>query len=607
MADDPVAQHQGCGQHHQNDHHADQCAAGDQQADALQQLHLTDGSHTDGGGKEGQAAGQDGLAAVLQRLLGGFLRCAAKGALLVVTGGHQDGVVHGSTQLDGANDDACNEGQLRTGEVRDAHVDGDGGFNAGHQQRRDGNALEGNGDDDQNGHDGPDVDVLEVHISHFDQVFRHGTLAGDDALGVNGLDEGNHLVQLVVDGVRASLIRAVGKDQLVAAGLQDLHDAVGKQLGLEARAGDGIQPYHLRNAIHVLEFIAQVAHLGGSQVVMHQNEVAGGHAEVLAQLVGAHDAGQVLRQGVEQGVVHLGLVLRDGKGDEDEDKDNHDGHRVVGNKVAELFQLGDHGAVLVLFHPFIKGKDQGGQDDHGADDAEGNALCHDKADIAAQRQTHGTQCQEACNGGQAGSGDGGHGLADGAGHGLLVGRAQLLFFLIAVQQEDGEVHRDTQLQHGGQCFGDVADLAQKDVGAEVVRNGEQKTQHEQQRGDGAFQRKEQHQKAGTHGDQDVHGHFLIDQCLGVLQDNAHTAEEAVLAQQLFDLSDGFHGLVAGAGGVKADDQHGGIVFAEHELLYIGGQHLGGDAGVDNIAEPEGLGHAGNSLDVLLHGDQFVCG
>ena len=340
---------------------------------------------------------------------------------------------------------------------------------------------------------------------------------------------------------------------------------------------------------------------------MHQNEVAGGHAEVLAQLVGAHDAGQVLRQGVKQGVVDLGLVLRDGKGDEDEDKDNHDGHRVIGNKVAELFQLGDHGAVLVLFHPFIKGKDQGGQDDHGADDTEGNALCHNKADIAAQRQAHGTQCKEARDCGQAGSGDGGHGLADGAGHGFLVGRAQLLLFLIAVQQEDGEVHRDTQLQHGGQCFGDVADLAQKDVGAEVVRNGEQKTQHEQQRGDGAFQRKEQHQKAGTHGDQDVHGHFLIDQCLGVLQDNAHTAEEAVLAQQLFDLSDGFHGLVAGAGGVKADDQHGGIVFAEHELLHIGGQHLGGDAGVDHIAEPEGLGHAGNSLDVLLHGDQFVCG
>ena len=556
----------------------------------------------DGGGKEGQAAGQDGLAAMFQRLLGGFLRGAAKGALLVVTGGHQDGVVHGSAQLDGADDDAGDEGQLRTGKVRDAHIDGNCGFDAGNQQHRDGNALEGDGDDGENRQNRPDVDVLEVHIGDLDQVLGHGTFTGDDALGVHGLDETDHLVQLVVDGVGAGLVGTVGQNQLVAAGLQDLHHAVGQQLGIKARAGDGIQAHHLGDAVHILEFVAQVGHLGSGQVVMHQNEVAGGHAEVLAQLVGAHDAGQILGQGVEQGVVHAGLVLRNGKGDKDEDKDDHDGHGMLGNKVAQLGQPGDDGAVLVFFYPPIKGKDQRGQDDHGADDAQCHALCHDKADIAAQRQTHGAQSQEACNGGQAGSGDRGHGLADSAGHGLLIGGAQLLFFLIAVQQEDGEVHRNAQLQHGGKRLGDVADLAQQDVGAEVVRNGEQKTQHEQQRGDGAFQREEQHQQAGTHGDQDVHGHFLIDQCLGVLQDNAHTAEEAVLAQQLFDLLDGFHGLVAGAGGVKADDQHGGIVLAEHELLHIGGQHLGGDAGVDHIAEPEGLGHAGNSLDVLLHGD-----
>ena len=174
-----------------------------------------------------------------------------------------------------------------------------------------------------------------------------------------------------------------------------------------------------------------------------------------------------------------------------------------------------------------------------------------------------------------------------------------------MQQEDGEVHRNTQLQHGGQCLGDVADLPQKDVGAEVVRDGEQQTQHEQQRGEGAFQREKQHQQAGAHGDQDVQGHFLIDQRLGVLQNDAHAAEEAVLAQQLFDLLDGFHRLVAGAGGVKTDDQHGGIVFAEHELLHIGRQHGGGDVGVDHIAEPEGLGDAGHVFDLLFHGDEFI--
>ena len=338
---------------------------------------------------------------------------------------------------------------------------------------------------------------------------------------------------------------------------------------------------------------------------MDQDKVAGGHAEVLTQLVGAHDAHQVLGQGVEQGVVHFGLTLGHDKGDQDQDKDCYDRSSVGRYKVAELGELGDDGAVLVLFHQPVKGKDQGRQDHHRADDAQRHALGHDDADVAAQGQAHGAQRQEAGDGGKAGSGDGSHGLADGTDHGFFIIRAQLFFFLIAVQQEDGEVHRNAQLQHGGQCFGDVANLAQEDVGAEVVRDGEQQAQHEQQRGDGAFQREEQHQQAGTYGDQDVERHFLVDQCFGVLQDDAHAAKEAILPQQRFDLADGVHGLVAGAGSVKADDEHGGIVLAEHELLHVGGQHLGGDAGIDHIAEPESLHDTGHGLDVLLHGNEFV--
>ena len=542
---------------------------------------------------------------MLQRLLSSLLGGAAKGTLLMVTGGHQDGVVHGSAQLDGADDDAGNERQLGAGKVRDAHVDGNGGLDAGNQQHGDGNALEGDGDDDQNRQDGPDVDVLEVHVSHLDQVLGHGTLAGNNALRVHRLDQADHLVQLAVDGIGAGLVGAVGQNQLVAAGLQDLHHAVRHQRGVEAGAGDGIQAHHLGDAVHVVDLVAQVAHLGGGQVIVHQDKVAGGHAEVLTQLVGAHDAGQVLGQRIEQGVVHFGLTLGHDKGDQDQDKDCYDRSRVGRYKVAELGELGDDGAVLVLFHQPVKGKDQSRQDHHRADDAQRHALGHDDADVAAQGQAHGAQRQEAGDGGQAGSGNGGHGLADGTDHGFFIIRAQLLFLLVAVQQEDGEVHRNAQLQHGGQCFGDVADLAQEDVGAEVVRDGEQQAQHEQQRGDGAFQREEQHQQAGTYGDQDVERHFLVDQCFGVLQDDAHAAKEAILPQQRFDLFDGVHRLVAGTGSVEADDEHGGIVLAEHELLHVGGQHLGGDAGIDHIAEPEGLHDTGHGLDVLLHGNEFV--
>ena len=111
-------------------------------------------------------------------------------------------------------DDAGNERQLGAGKVRDAHVDGNGGLDAGNQQHGDGNALEGDGDDGQNRQDGPDVDVLEVHIRDLDQVLGHGTLTGDNALRVCSLDEVVHLGQLVVDGIGAGLVGAVGQDQL---------------------------------------------------------------------------------------------------------------------------------------------------------------------------------------------------------------------------------------------------------------------------------------------------------------------------------------------------------------------------------------------------------
>ena len=80
--------------------------------------------------------------------------------------------------------------------------------------------------------------------------------------------------------------------------------------GVEAGAGDGIQAHHLGDAVHVLQVVAQVAHLGGGQVIVHQDKVAGGHAKVLTQLVGAHDAGQVLGQRIEQGVTYCNYIRK---------------------------------------------------------------------------------------------------------------------------------------------------------------------------------------------------------------------------------------------------------------------------------------------------------
>ena len=245
--------------------------------------------------------------------------------------------------------------------------------------------------------------------------------------------------------------------------------------------------------------------------------------------------------------------------------------------------------MLGFFNRFIKDKNHCRKDCYTAKHSNDNTFCHNNTKITTKCKCHNTKSYKSCYCGDRTSYNGFECIRNRMSHRtVLISRETALVLFVAIQQENGVIHRNTQLQHGGQCFGDVADLAQQDVGAEVVRDGEQQPQHEQQRGDGAFQREEQHQQAGTHGDQDVERHFLVD-------------------QQRFDLADGVHRLVAGAGCVEADDEHGGIVLAEHELLHVGGQHLGGDAGIDHIAEPEGLGNAGHGFYLLFHGDQFVCG
>ena len=230
---------------------------------------------------------------------------------------------------------------------------------------------------------------------------------------------------------------------------------------------------------------------------MDKDEVVGHHTEILAQLAHAHNAGHILRQGIKQGVVDGSPALGQREGNDNGNGRDQHPHRVARNKVAQAGELGDKRAMTVFFHPLVKEEDEGGQDDDGADHAQRHALGHDHADVPAQRQLHGAQGQEARNGGQAGSGNGGGRLADGVDHGFLVGGGQLFFLFIAVEQEDGKIHRHAQLQHGGQRLGNEADILEEEVGAKVVHQREEQPQHKQKGRDGALQCQEQNEQAGT--------------------------------------------------------------------------------------------------------------
>ncbi len=75
----------------------------------------------------------------------------------------------------------------------------------------------------------------------------------------------------------------------------------------------------------------------------------------------------------------------------------------------------------------------------------------------------------------------------------------------------------------------------------------------------------------------------------------------------FDLGHGPHRLLADAGTTQLDDEDGGVVLAEQELLKICRQHLHRHRRVQHIAEPEGVQHVRHLVDLGLHGQQLVCG
>ena len=160
-----------------------------------------------------------------------------------------------------------------------------------------------------------------------------------------------------------------------------------------------------------------------------------------------------------------------------------------------------------------------------------------------------------------------------------------------MQQEDGEVHRNTKLQDRCQCFRNVADLAEENVRAEVIDDWEQHAEHEDKRHNRFFQAEEQNQQRSAHSAKDIQGHFFIDEALGIFQNSRHTTDEAIFIQDVLDLLLRVHRSGICARGIELNDEHrcAGIVI--EELLNIARKHFLRRRHIDKIARPHDLLYA----------------
>ena len=224
--------------------------------------------------------------------------------------------------------------------------------------------------------------------------------------------------------------------------------------------------------------------------------------------------------------------------------------------------------MLGFLQGLIQHKDQRGQNRDAADHAEDNALCHDKAQIASQREGHEAQCREAGNRRDGAADDGSQRLMDGARHGFLVVCLFLALLVVAVPEEYGVVHRNGKLEHGGQRLGDVGNLTEEVVAAEVEQDHHADGGEEHEGNQPAVQQHHHGSHGAQHRQPDVDRLLLLAQILQIRDQRRHTRNKALLAGQGTNLPDGIHGDVRRGGAVEEHGDQRGIVGVELPVQLI---------------------------------------
>ena len=279
------------------------------------------------------------------------------------------------------------------------------------------------------------------------------------------------------------------------------------------------------------------------------------HAEILIQLIGAGNAGQILRQRIRQRIVHTGQTLCAEEHQCYDDKNHDNALWMLGDNRRHLMHMRCNNRMAPFFDDLVKVHNERRQNGQGTDYAERNALRHNDTNICAQCQRHRAHCQKSGDGCQGRGQNGRTRQTNGGHHRILIGFI-CFFLLIAVQQENAEVHRYTQLQNRRERLCDIGNLSHKHIAAKVIYNRKNNAQHKDERHGCVFQKQEQHNQAEYNGTQHVFRQFLIDQLLGVLQNRGHAAEKTVFFHNAFDLHNGVDGFVRRAGLLKPHHHHG---------------------------------------------------
>ena len=95
-------------------------------------------------------------------------------------------------------------------------------------------------------------------------------------------------------------------------------------------------------------------------------------------------------------------------------------------------------------------------------------------------------------------------------------------FAVAVPEENGVVHGDSELKDGGEGFGDIGDFAKDDIGAEVDKNHNANAAEEDDRGKPVIKKDEHNGEGERDGNGDVDDLLAIADFFKVDYEGGHT-------------------------------------------------------------------------------------
>ena len=125
--------------------------------------------------------------------------------------------------------------------------------------------------------------------------------------------------------------------------------------------------------------------------------------------------------------------------------------------------------MLCCAQRLVKDKYHCGQDGNAADHAEDDSLCHYYAEVAPEGEGHKAESRKARDRCDRAADDRGERFVYRSRHCLISVFGMFTLLVVAVPEEYGIVHRYGKLEHRGQRFCYIGDLAEEIVRSEVEK------------------------------------------------------------------------------------------------------------------------------------------